>query len=318
MATRRVVVTGAAGFLGAALVRRLAAGAHDVLAWVRPGGSPDRLAGVGARVLELDLRDLGTPAGASAAREALAAFRPDALVHAAWRGTRAADRDDPCQADNLAWAIDVVRLAAAAGATRFVGIGSQAEYGPQPGVITEQTPPDPVTLYGTVKLACGQVTLALARALAMSAAWVRVFSVYGPGERGGTLVSDLTRALRDGRPFAVGNLERRWDYLYEDDAGEALARLALRADATGVFNLASGCAAPLSKVVARIEALAAPGRAPSVTSRAAGLDELPRLEADVGRLARALAWEPEFDLDSGLARTVAAIVGERRGITAEG
>lgn len=313
-----MVITGAAGFLGAAVVRRLAEGGHDVQAWVRAGASLERFADVPVLIHRYDLGQLGTPAGRDAARLALDAFRPEAVVHCAWLGTRAADYASACQVENVTWTIELLRAAAAVDVKRFVGIGSQAEYGPQPGVITEETLPAPATLYGAAKLACGQLTLALASALGVSAAWVRVFSVYGPRDRAGTLIEDLTVARLEGHPFVVGDLDRRWDYLYEDDAGEALARLAVRREAVGVFNLASGRALPLREVVARIQALVGPGANAPVGTRPPVPTDLPRLEADVTKLRSALAWTPEVDLDSGLARTVAAITARRRRIAAEG
>ena len=312
MAARRVVVTGAAGFVAAAVVRRLLRDGHRVQAWLRPGTDAWRLggfeeAGSGLEIVRFDLRDLGTVEGSGRASSVLVRFRPDIVIHAAWQGMRGAGRDDPAQIEFVSLGVEVVRLAATAGAKRFVGLGSQAEYGPHDGLISEETLTSPSTLYGAAKLACGHLSFALARRLRLSAAWARLFSIYGPGERSGSLIPDLARALRQGLSFPLGDGNGRWDYLYEDDAAEALVRLAVQDDAQGFFNVASGIAVPLREVMLRIGALVAPGVALAIGARPSAPGDLPRLEADVTRLVQATGWRPRTGLDVGLARAVAAI-----------
>ncbi len=298
---RRVAVTGASGFLGAAAVRALARAGWPVLAIVRPTSDPWRLAplrGADVTVLALD------PRGArERAVHELRAFGAEAVLHAAWEGVRGPARDDPAQLGNVTRTVDWVRSAAEAGARRFVGIGSQAEYGPHEGAVHEGLLPAPVDLYGAAKLAAGHLALAVARRLGVSAAWARVFSVYGPGEGQGALVPDLVRALLAGERYPLSSCKQRWDYLYEDDAAEALRILLARDDAQGAFNVASGVAPPLEDVVRTIAALVAPRAAIPFGARTGAARSL---VADVGRLA-ALGFTPATPLEEGLARTIAAV-----------
>lgn len=298
---RRVAVTGASGFLGAAAARALARAGSPVLAIVRPASDPWRLAplrGAGVTVLAVD----PGVAREHAVRE-LRAFGAEAVLHAAWGGVRGPARDDPAQLANVTRTVDWVRTAAEAGARRFVGIGSQAEYGPGDGALRESSPLAPVDLYGAAKVAAGHLALALARRLGVSAAWARVFSVYGPGEGPGALVPDLVRALLAGEPYPLSSCAQRWDYLYEDDAAEALRILLGRDDALGPFNVASGAAPPLEDVVRAIAARVAPGAKLAFGARPG----TPRsLVADVGRLA-ALGFRPATPLEEGLERTIAAV-----------
>ncbi|HSN93386.1 MAG TPA: NAD(P)-dependent oxidoreductase [Anaeromyxobacteraceae bacterium] len=310
----RVVVTGAAGFVGAATVRALLRTGAEVIAWVRPGTDRWRLAGLAEhprlRLLRSDLAALTEPGGRAAAAETLGTFRPDAVLHAAWSGIRGAARDDPAQVGNVLVATELVKLAAEAGAARFVGVGSQAEYGPYPRPIREDDCTRPASLYGAAKLAAGQLSLALARHLGIGAAWARLFSVYGPGERGGALVPDLVHALAEGRRFPLGPCRQLWDWLYEDDAAEALALLALRRGAEGLFNVASGRPRPLEETVRMVAGLVAPGAAVPLGERPGPEQDL---VADVGRIAAALAWTPRVDLPEGLRLTVAALLGRSHG-----
>lgn len=316
MGPRRVIVTGAAGFVASATIRRLLASGHRVLAWVRPESDLARLPGARSNpaleMFALDLAALGVATDRARAVDALRAFRPDAVLHAAWRGVRSATRDDPSQVDNIPLVLDALRACADAGARRWVGLGSQAEYGPQADVIREDTPARPGTLYGVTKLACGQLSLALARRLGLSAAWARIFSVYGPGEASGTLVPDLARALAAGQPFPLGVGSQRWDLLHEDDAASALEALLVTDTAQGTFNVASGVALPLRDIFGIVRDSAAPGTALALGTRPSSEGELPRLEADVRRLAEATGWSPRVPLRDGLTRTVAAVLGPDR------
>lgn len=301
-APRPVAVTGASGFLGAATVRALARAGSEVLALVRPTSDLARLEPLRSdphvRVLAVD---------PSTARDhvvsELRAFRTGAVLHAAWEGVRGAARDDPAQLDNVARTGEWVRLAADAGARRFVGVGSQAEYGPHDGAISETTPTAPAEKYGAAKLAAGALALALASRLGLSAAWARVFSVYGPGEAAGALLPDLVRALLRGEPFPLSPCEQRWDYLYEDDAADALALLLARDDARGAYNVAAGIAPRLADVVRAVVERVAPAATLAFGARGGPTRSL---VADVSRLA-ALGWRPATPLAQGLDRTIEAV-----------
>lgn len=303
----RVVVTGAAGFLGSHCTRALLSRGHAVLAWTRPG-APLPAAGGGLERLELDLDAVRAPEGRAAAAAALAAFAPDALLHLAWRGTRGAARDDVLQLQNVAVGSEVMSLALAAGARRLVGVGSQAEYGRLDRPISEEDRPAPETLYGAAKLALGQLWLALGGRQGCSCAWARVFSLYGPGEKGQALVPDLIRALHAGRELALGRGEEVWDYLYVEDAAEALALLVER-PAEGAFNVSSGIPVRIREVVEEIGRSVAPG-APLAFGARPEVAGAPRhLVGRADRLRDAVDWSPRTPLADGLARTIADLVG---------
>ena len=304
----RVAITGAAGFVPAAVARALRAGGDEVLCWVRPGADTWRL-GEGARLLSLDVRSCLEAGGRKDAIAALRGFGAQVLLHGAWTGLRGEARDDPRQVENVTVTAELVRLAAEAGVVRVVGLGSQAEYGLQPGPVAETSPVQPTNLYGAAKLAAGQLMLALARRLGLSAAWARIFSVYGPGERAGALIPDLTRALAEQRPLPLGDGLQRWDYLYEDDAGAALAALARSRSAEGIFNVASGRTILLREAMELVAALVGNGERPLVGTRPDAGGERARLEADICRITAATGWRPSVSLEEGLARTVDDLVG---------
>src|SRR5579863_501918 len=125
-AAMKVFLTGASGFLGAHVLSRLHAEGHSVGALLRRPIKPWRLAR-GIATTTLIEGDLAEP---DSYRNALANFAPQAVIHLAWWGVNNRDRDDQRQVDNLSATVALLKQAASSGARHFIGLGSQAEYGP--------------------------------------------------------------------------------------------------------------------------------------------------------------------------------------------
>jgi UDP-glucose 4-epimerase len=297
----RILVTGATGFLGSYLVADLLGRGHEVAVLLRPGRDPWRLADLMERltVISGSLDDVGALA------TPLAAFRPQALAHLAWDGVGNAARNAPDQARNIPATLDLLDVAARAGARVFVGTGSQAEYGPCDHPIREEDAALPTTLYGHAKLAAGLMAARLAALREIRFAWLRVFSTYGPRDNPGWLIQDLIGKLRRGERMALTAGEQRWGFLHARDAASAF-RLVLETDsATGVYNLGSPDAPPLKETILTLRDLVNPDAVLGFGDVPYRSDQVMLLQADIGRLA-GLGWEPRVSLSEGLKETVSA------------
>ncbi|EJN12831.1 nucleoside-diphosphate-sugar epimerase [Bradyrhizobium sp. YR681] len=295
----RVFVTGASGFLGSYLVADLVARGHEAAVLLRPESASWRLDEVNDRlhVIPGCLEDL------DGLRGPLAAFAPEAVVHMAWRGVAGADRNSPVQAANVPDTVGLAELAAAAGAKIFVGAGSQAEYGPYDRAIHEDDIPRPTTLYGMAKLAAGSMAMRLCEERGLRAAWLRIFSTYGPRDADYWLIPSMIRNLRSGQHMALTACEQRWGFLHARDAASAF-RLAITHDsARGIFNVGSPEAPPLRETVTRLRDLVDPAASLGFGELAYRPDQVMILAADVSRML-ALGWKPEVSLDEGLRETV--------------
>ena len=136
----RVLVTGASGHVGSFVVRRLLRDGHEVIAGVRASSDLWRLDDVVGQV-ELLPFDLANDRGTTRTRSPNT--RPEVVVHAAWSGvarTRAATTRAMSRA-NVGGTLELVRQAGEAGVRAFVGLGSQAEYGPYDEPLREDMPP---------------------------------------------------------------------------------------------------------------------------------------------------------------------------------
>jgi len=297
----KVFLTGASGFVGSRVLRELAADrGAEVAALLREPESAWRIRDVlpKVRVVRAALED------GPALETALADFRPTHLVHLAWNGVLGRNRNDAAQHLNVFHSLRLLELALAAGTRHFVGLGSQAEYGPCEARIDESTPTRPTTMYGAAKLAASILAARLCELAGARFAWLRLFSSYGPQDDPEWLIPYLALKLLHRERPAVTAAEQRWDYLYVEDAAAAVAAVARSPQAAGIFNLGSGTAPRLRDIIESVRDAIDPGLQVGFGEIPYRPDQVMHLEADIARIERAAAWRPKVELAEGIRRTV--------------
>ena len=300
MAVKRVLVTGASGFLGSALVRRLIAEGVHVAVLQREDKPGRRLHDVLARV-ELLAATTKTP---KCLREGLLRSRPDTVFHLGWGGVASSYRNDAAmQVANVEDAVQLATLCVDCGVEHFVGAGSQAEYGPRDHEIFESECPSPTTMYGAAKLAAAVLTERLCDLGGVKHSWLRVFSTYGPDDNPDWMIPSLIRQLGRGVRPALTAGEQRWDYLYVDDAAAAFAAVA-KARVGGIYNLGSGEAIPLRGLIERIRDIIDPSLDLGFGEIPYRPDQVMHLQANIDKLKANTAWAPETPLEKGLSATI--------------
>jgi nucleoside-diphosphate-sugar epimerase len=272
---------------------------HQVAVLFRPGADPWRISEQLPRLTAIagDLDHVETLRGP------LTLFQPDAIAHLAWRGVGTADRNSPTQAHNISDTLDLAALSIEAGATIFVGAGSQAEYGPYSRSIRESDVPGPTTLYGRAKLAAGAMAGQLCAERRARFAWLRIFSTYGPKDAPNWLIPSMIRTLRGGKRMSLTKCEQRWGFLHARDAASAFRQALTHDDGEGVFNLGSPEAPVLRETVISLRDLVNPNAELGFGDIPYRPDQVMILQADISRL-EALGWRPQIGLAQGLSETV--------------
>ena len=243
-ADKRVLLTGATGFVGRQIHRALVADGHAVRVLIRPG-SQARLV---ARADVVETADLFAEAPETLER---ACEGIDTLVHAAWYVEPGRYLE---AAENLAClcgSLTLARAAADAGVGHVVGLGTCFEYALPSERLTAASPLAPTTLYATAKLA---LCTTLARHLAnegIGFSWARLFYLYGEGEHPSRLVPHVRAALAAGQPAKLSAGTQLRDFLDVQVAGEMIARIVSREQA-GAINVCSGRAVTLRAFVEAI------------------------------------------------------------------
>lgn len=297
-----VLVTGAGGFIGRTVVRRLLDEGIAVAAVDRSGafpadGDPLRRADWRSTDLARPFDDPGWPA------------RCDAVIHLA---QSARFREFPDGADDLFSVnchatLRLLDYARRAGARRFLLASSGSLYARSPRPIPEEATVSPPDFYALTKLVAEQIAGAYRPWLEVAA--LRLFCVYGPGQRD-RLVPNLIRRVRAGEPVVVeGDGGLRINPLHVRDAAGILRRLIDTPAAPAVLNVGGPEAVSIMDMARRIGVLV--GRAPNLDRRPSQGEQ--GLVGDIGALRRALGDVFTVPFDDGLRETVQEAVASVQG-----
>ncbi|EYF01926.1 NAD-dependent epimerase/dehydratase family protein [Chondromyces apiculatus] len=324
-AIRTALVTGATGFIGAALCRKLSReGVRTVAvtrALTRASSATTPLAGLpGVTLVETPSFEVDP------LREALRGVEADVVFHLAAYGVHPDQRDSELMIEGN---VDLVArlLLATEGwpLRRFLHAGTCSEYAPaaEPDRLTEAHPLAPQSLYGAAKVAASVYGAAFARKLGVPFVTLRLFGVYGPGEGPHRLIPYLVQSLaRVELPSLTGGAQAR-DMTYIDDVADAFLAAARAPELAPyeAYNLCSGVpvrirdiALTVAELLGRKEADLGLGRRPYRS------DEPMWLVGDGDRFQRATGWRPGVSLDEGLRRATlsaleAASAGSGTGAT---
>jgi nucleoside-diphosphate-sugar epimerase len=294
---KRVLVTGAGGFIGRHALAPLVQRGYEVHAVRR--GRP----GSDAPAVTWHAADLLEP---GAAERLCALVRPTHLLHLAWYTLPGLYWRS---LENLRWveaSLSLLRAFAAAGGRRVVAAGTCAEYDWAAAARCDErsTPVRPATLYGACKAALASIQHAYAAEAGLSQAWGRLFFLYGPDEHPTRLVASVASALLSGREAQCTSGEQRRDFLDSADAADAFAAL-LDSAVEGPVNIASGESVTVKHVVSQIAVLAGNPALVRMGARPTPAGEPAELGASVERLRDEVGWRRRRSLEQGLAETVA-------------
>lgn len=210
----RIVINGATSMLGLALLREALFNGCKVLAIIRKNSKKADLLPISEN-LEVIGSDLDGICDIAATDEY------DVFYQFAWAGTNKFERDDPIvQAGNIEATLRAVQLAKKFRCRKFIGAGSQAEFGIVKGKIHSDTPRNPLTAYGVAKCAADQLSSRLCRSLDIEQIWTRVCSVYGPNDNPNTLINYAIKKFIKNEDGNFSNGMQMWNFLHERDAAK--------------------------------------------------------------------------------------------------
>jgi UDP-glucose 4-epimerase len=303
----KTLVTGGAGFIGSNLVDALVARGDDVaviddISTGKRENLEHALAN-GADLIELDVRD------AEAVAAAVERVGPEVIFHLAAQIDVRKSVADPAHDSrvNVEGTINVLGAAQASGVRRLVNTSTGgAIYGegqilPAP----EDHPVAPESPYGLSKFCAENYCALFTRLHGLSTVSLRYGNVYGPRQdplgEAGVIAIFCGKLLDGGRPQIFGDGTQTRDYVYVGDVVDANLRAA-DSDVTGAFNVGRGVETSVVDIVEALAAQAENGfEADHLPARPG---EVQHIALDTSRTKAELGWEPQVDLDQGLARTL--------------
>ncbi|MEO7206683.1 MAG: NAD(P)-dependent oxidoreductase [Steroidobacteraceae bacterium] len=304
--SKRVLVTGAGGFIGRSSIaplERLGFEVHAVLSGATPEEhGPPALQGVVRHVVDL-LKESQVDA-------LLAQVTPSHLLHFAWIATPGIYWHS---ADNYRWLASsryLLRGFRERGGIRAVMAGSCVEYDwSKAGVCSEISSPmadesGPLTPYAATKIALQKALAEFSREEHLSSAWGRIFFQFGPYEHPDRLVPSVIRHLLRNKEALCSHGRQIRSFLHVADVGAAFAQL-LAGDIQGPVNIGSDERIALADLIGRIAREVGRPDLVRLGARSTQSDEPPLLVPDVRRLRDEVQWRPRLSLNEGISDAVA-------------
>ena len=303
---RRVLVTGAHGFIGSHLTRALLGEGYEVGILMRETSDLSRIRDLEGRITR-SIADLRDPASVQAA---VTAAHPDAVVHLAtyYAIEHRPDEVGVMVDTNVKGTVALLDAAQEAGVALFLNAGTCAVYREKEVPLDETDSVSPQNLYALTKLEAEEACRFYSERLAVPAATLRLFPPYGPADNERRLIPYVIRSILAGEEVRLTSGTQRWDFVYVDDVVSAFLaalRQPERAVSAGVMNVATGDPVAVRDLVTRLAGL---------TGERARLvwGAVPHRKNEVwynsgswGKIRSVLGWEPRLSLDEGLGRTLA-------------
>jgi len=299
----RVLVTGADGFVGRHLVRRLLQAGDEVAAACRPGGPVVEWIGAGAaparpETLRLEVTDLESVRSAEAYHDPGGAWTVNAAGTARVLAA-ASDLRERGLADPLVVVVSTGE------------IYGMARPAPRAALRVETDPLLPLSSYAASKLGAEVAALAEWRRTALRVVIARPFPHTGPGQTSQYVAPALLQRLREARrtgatTVPTGNLDPVRDLLDVQDVVEAYSVLLRRGEPGEAYNIARGEGLSVADLFARLAQLIGVDVRPAPDPSLRRASDIPHLVGDSTKLRRATAWAPSISLDETLRRLVDA------------
>jgi nucleoside-diphosphate-sugar epimerase len=302
---RKVFVTGANGFIGAHLVRRLLAEGYEVGFLKRETADISKIADLLARVRAFngDIRDY------SSVLQAVSDFQPDAVLHLVtyYRIEHTSADIRPMIDTNVLGTINLLEASRENGVKLFVNTSSCAVYRMTDHAVSEDDPIAPQNLYALTKHHAEEECRFYADYFGLNGITLRMFPPYGPGDHERRLIPHVILSLqkRQAPDLTTGN--QRWDFVYIDDVIDAyIAALEKAPGITGheVVNIGTGAPVSVREMVTKILNRMHTSVEPRFGAISHRKNEVWYNSAEIGKAGRLLGWRPKHSVDTGLEKTI--------------
>lgn len=250
---KKVIVTGANGFVGSALVKELVKNDVEILAMDMPGCNGNLPVCDKVKFLPLALDNI------SSLKDLINDRDFDCFYHFAWAGSAGAARaDTKLQLQNAQWTIDCLRAAKEVGCLKFVAAGSIMEHETMAAAFASGNKPGLGYIYGSGKLVAHTMAMSVAADIGIDLVWAEITNAYGVGELSPRMVNTTIRKVIKGEEpqFTAGT--QNYDFVYIDDVAKAFYLIGKNGKPFNEYLIGSSNAKPLKEYLLEMKAAIAP------------------------------------------------------------
>jgi len=294
----RIFITGGTGFIGSALVKLLIQRGHTLLILTGHNITGKKESGQ-IKYVEGNLHDLDN------LERVIKEFEPYFVIHLAWEGLPEYSME-LCK-KNLEYGINLFTASVKAGCINILSTGSCWEYTEKQGCLSEDGKLDTSSVFPAVKNALQFYGEAVTRENKGKFYWLRLFYVYGPGQRKSSLIPHIIDSLQGGE-LKCRNPQNRNDFIYIYDVVRAITEVIEKRPEGTVYNVGSGYSTEVLEVIRQI--FESEGkhfdtdRLSNVSSSTMKNENKVDFWADINRISKDTGWKPEYSLKSGIETTL--------------
>lgn len=248
-----MIVTGANGFIGSALVRELIE--HDVNVWALDRKDSNNNIPLSSKVNFLPFELSQT----SLIEQSIPKEHFDAFFHLAWAGSAGDLRyDTQLQLNNVQWTIDALRVSKVLGCERFLSAGSIMESETLAAISSQGNKPGLGYIYGCAKLAAHTMCFAIAAQIGVDIIWPQITNAYGIGELSPRLINTTIRKVLAGESPRFTSGTQTYDFVYIDDVAKAFYMIAKNGKPYNAYLIGSSNPRPLRDFLTEMKSVIAP------------------------------------------------------------
>ena len=240
---KKVIITGATGFIGSSLIKKMVANNVEVVAV--------DITFAGDRLPATDLITKIEPGVDAALADKIPAGEYDAFYHLAWRGVNGAEKADPTvQLANIQMAVDCANICKKLSVKKYLCAGTVAENATFSLSNLQQTSGG--MMYGVAKHACRLIVEDYCKNIGQNFVWMQFSNIYGVGNKTGNLVSYTLGELMAGKEATFSPALQPYDFIYVEDLIEAVYRLGANETKKAFYYIGSGSPRILKNYLLRI------------------------------------------------------------------
>lgn len=296
-----VIVTGANGFIGSALVKELTDRKIHVLAVIK--NEQENITAIqnlpGVEIVYCEMDDL-----LDCLPEQI--HQPvELFYHLAWAGSTGAARGDyDLQLRNARWTMDAVNAAHKLGCKRFIGAGTLAEHDVNAYTPLNGSTPNIVSCYGVAKIASHYMSKAECNRLGIEHLWAYLSNTYGVGNYTSNFINFASKVLITGQPPNFTSGEQPYDFVYVSDIAQGLACIGARGRANFAYYIGSTKPAKLKEFIMALRDEIDPSIQLNLGAIPFHGIAQPASTFDCSDLVRDTGYEPQVPFQAGLKKAV--------------
>ncbi|MDR2913885.1 MAG: NAD(P)-dependent oxidoreductase [Tannerella sp.] len=250
--SKKIFLTGATGFLGSHIARKLIESDHHLILSYREHSDFSRCEDFKNQAEWTNLNSSGW-------KYEVERFQPEIMMNSAWQGVESGLRENwTAQIENIFFQQELLNLAEKIKVKTFIGFGSQAEYGDTDHPAEETDPANATTAYGAIKLAALQIAKLFCEKYNIRWIWLRLFSFFGEGESDKWLIPSIIKKIKDNELLELTPGEQQVAYIYVRDLAEIIAIIIETGISSGIYNISGSQLISIKELISKIRDLINP------------------------------------------------------------